>query len=292
MFRPLLALSLLLALASTVMAQDQPSAPAEPAAPAPAGGAPAASPVVALSMGSQITEDDLKPDDRLIQLNRTSLDEAAFAEWYERARVERLTELVFVPLLGEFARAHAIEATPEEIGDFIDRSNRAREEAEAQFTAQKAAIEDELARASLAPSERSRLEAQLETLTTILASRSDMEERARERFGDDFEARMRQIDEDLARQTIVAWKLNKTLFDQYGGRVVYNQDGPEPLDAYAAFLADRKKEGAFGIYDARLQAAFWDALQNESLHDFYTREESHELMKAPWWEGEAPARND
>lgn len=286
MLRSLLALAFLLGLPSAAFAQDQPStdSPAPPEALAEA-----ARRVVALSMGTQITEGDLQLDERLIQLNQTSLDDEAFADWYRRARVERLTELVFVPLLGEYAKSNGLEATQAEVDDFIARSDRAREEAEAQFTAQKEALEAELARGAISPSERAHMESQLETLTTILGSRAEMEQRARERFGEDYETRMRKIDEDLARQTIVAWKINKSLFDKYRGRVVYRQDGPEPLDAYAAFLADRKKEGAFGIYDTDLEAAFWDALQNENLHDFYSTEESHNIMKTPWWEREAPA---
>jgi len=116
-----------------------------------------------------------------------------------------------------------------------------------------------------------------------------MEARARERFGEDYESRMRTIDEANARQIIVAWKLNKNLFDQYGGRVVFQDDGPEPLEAYSAFLAEKKKEGAFGIYDPDLQSAFWDYFQNDNLHSFYTPEESHEIMKQPWWEKRPPA---
>lgn len=289
MLRSLPALGFLLGLALAAPAQAQPQTDS----PAPAEAiAAAAQRVVALSMGTQITEGDLKLDERLIELNQTSLDEEAFAEWYRRARVERLTELIFVPLLGEYARSNGLDATQAEVDDFIARSDRARDEAEAQFTAQKEALEAELARAAISPSERAHMESQLETLKTILGSKAEMEKRARERFGEDYESRMREIDEDLARQTIVAWKLNKSLFDKYRGRVVYRQDGPEPLDAYAAFLADRKKEGAFGIYDADLQAAFWDALQDENLHDFYTPEESHDIMQTPWWERDAPASAD
>lgn len=245
--------------------------------------------VVALSMGKQITHEDLKPDEQLIRLNKTSLDEEAFEDWYERARVGRLTELIFVPLLGEFGRNNNINASEEEIDEFIDLAETAREEAEAQFTEQRDAILQRLERSSLAPSDREHLEAQLETLNSILDSKTEMEQRARDRFGEDYESRMRTIDETNARQMIVAWKLNKRLYDQYGGRVVFQDDGPEPLEAYSAFLAEKKKEGAFGIYDSELQAAFWDYFQNDNLHSFYTPEESHEIMKQPWWERRPPA---
>ncbi len=248
--------------------------------------------VVALSMGKQITNGDLSPDDQLIKLNRTSLDPKAFEEWYQRARIAKLTELVFVPLLGEFGRENNISASDAEIDEFINEAETAKREAETQFVQQRASILVELDRTSLAPSERSRLESQLETLNSILDSKADMEKRARERFGEEYQSRMRAIDETNARQTIVAWKLNKKIFDEFGGRVVFLDDGPEPLEAYADFLAEKKRDGVFGIYDAELQAAFWDYFQSENLHSFYTPEESHEIMKQPWWERRPPAAED
>lgn len=292
----------LLALAgcsSLAAAQDAPAGGSAPAAaPATAPGAePALQPpaaahgrVLALSMGKPISEADLQPDDRLIKLNKTSLDEKAYADWFRRAQVLRLTELIFVPLLSEYSREKGIEATAAEIDEFITRSNKAEAEAEADFVRQKAEIEAELRNTNLAPSDRTHLESQLGTLNTILESKASMEERARREFGDNYKARMREIDEGVARQMIVAWKLNKSLFDQYGGRVAFQQAGPEPLDAYAAFLADRKKAGAFGIYDPAIESAFWDYFQNDSMHQFYSAEESHDVMKTPWWKLELPAK--
>ena len=39
---------------------------------------------------------------------------------------------------------------------------------------------------------------------------------------------------DMASGIIRQWKINKALYDQYGGRIIYQQLGPEPLDAYRA----------------------------------------------------------
>lgn len=269
-------------------AQQEPAAPEKTSAEAPSPGEGSES-VVALSMGEKITESDLEPDEQLIRLNKTSLDEEAYQDWYERARVARLTELIFVPLLGEFGRNNGITASEEEIDAFIEESESQRAEAEAQFTEQRDAILKRLERSSISPSDRKLMESQLETLNSILDSKEEMETRARERFGEDYESRMRAIDESNARQIIVAWKMNKRLFDQFGGRVVFQDDGPEPLEAYADFLAEKKQEGAFGIYDPELKAAFWDYFQNDNLHNFYTAEESHEIMKQPWWKRRPPS---
>jgi hypothetical protein len=268
-----------------------PAARPAPAVPADALGAPPADPPTIASLPSPWAKASpppiSPPMSASVQINRISLDDKAYADWLRRARVDRLAERVLVPLLSEFARENGIKATPEEIDAFIARSEQSEAEAEAEFLRQQAAIEEELKSANLAPSEREHLEKQHETLTTILGSKEAMEERARRDFGEDYEARMREIDEGIARETIVAWKLNKTLFDRYRGRVVLQRTGPEPLDAYAAFLADRKKAGAFGIYDAELEAAFWASFQDENRHNFATLEESFNAMQKPWWEEDA-----
>ncbi|MCM5570089.1 hypothetical protein M6I34_06180 [Burkholderiaceae bacterium FT117] len=81
------------------------------------------------------------------------------------------------------------------------------------------------------------------------------------------------------------WKINSALHRQYGGRVGYQQGGPEPLDAYRRFLEEREARGDFAIYDERMRTAFWRYYLTDSIHDFYapgSREESRAFAAPPW----------
>ena len=91
---------------------------------------------------------------------------------------------------------------------------------------------------------------------------------------------------DMARAIIRQWKINRALYAQYGGRIIYQQLGPEPLDAYRKFLEQRRAEGAFRIRDPALAEAFWRYFTDESIHDFMAPggADAARAFKVPPWE--------
>lgn len=91
---------------------------------------------------------------------------------------------------------------------------------------------------------------------------------AEEELTPDEAAEVEAMETTMATGLIRQWKINKALHEQYGGRIIYQQLGPEPLDAYRAFLEERQAEDAFEIHDQALADAFWNYFTNESIHDF------------------------
>jgi hypothetical protein len=90
---------------------------------------------------------------------------------------------------------------------------------------------------------------------------------------------------DMARTLIRQWKISKALHEQYGGRIIYQQLGPEPLDAYRAFLRQRQAGGAFAIRDQAIEASFWRYFTDESIHDFMApggADEARAFAVPPW----------
>ena len=81
-------------------------------------------------------------------------------------------------------------------------------------------------------------------------------------------AEVEAMENAMAESLIRKWKINKALYDRYGGRIIYQQFGPEPLDAYRQFLQQRESEGAFAIHEQATRDAFWDYFTNKSIHDF------------------------
>lgn len=87
----------------------------------------------------------------------------------------------------------------------------------------------------------------------------------------------------MARSMIGRWKLNRALFEEYGGRVIFHQFGPEPLDAYRAYLEVRRDAGDLTFLDEKFAAAFWRYFEDESMHDFYPPDEAAAAFAtAPW----------
>lgn len=90
---------------------------------------------------------------------------------------------------------------------------------------------------------------------------------------------------DMARSIIRQWKLNRELYSQYGGRIIYQQLGPEPLDAYRQFFEEQQSAGAFTILDPSMKEVFWRYFTDESMHTFMEpggADESHAFAIPPW----------
>lgn len=97
----------------------------------------------------------------------------------------------------------------------------------------------------------------------------------------EIEAMRKQMGRALIRQ----WKINKALYSQYGGRLIYQQFGPEPLDAYRQFLKEQQAAGAFSFNDPSAEQAFWKYFRDESLHEFMasgSEDETTAYSVSPW----------
>ncbi len=87
-----------------------------------------------------------------------------------------------------------------------------------------------------------------------------------------------------AERMILIWKICNRLYDQYGGRVIFQQAGPEPLDAYRKFFEDEQTKGSIEFFNKEAEELFWEYYRNEKMHTFYSDEaEAKAMMEAPWW---------
>ena len=90
---------------------------------------------------------------------------------------------------------------------------------------------------------------------------------------------------DMGQAMIRQWKINRALHAQYGGRIIYQQLGPEPLDAYRLFLEEQQTSGAIEFLDADREADFWRYFRDDSLHDFMepgSAEAEAAFARPPW----------
>lgn len=90
------------------------------------------------------------------------------------------------------------------------------------------------------------------------------------------------IERELTAGFVKQWLLDKSLYEKYGGRVIFQQMNPmEPVGAYRAFLEEHERRGTFEILDAAEREKFWS---------YYTSKHSIEAsgdqidFSRPWWE--------
>jgi len=91
--------------------------------------------------------------------------------------------------------------------------------------------------------------------------------------------------DEIAAAFIRQWKINRALYQQYGGRIVFQQGGPEPLDAYRKYLDESAARGDFRITNPDLDAGFWRYYRDDSIHEFFkpgSAEEAKAFADPPW----------
>ena len=86
----------------------------------------------------------------------------------------------------------------------------------------------------------------------------------------------------LAKKTVENWKMNKALFDKYGGRIIFQQFGIEPIDAYQALIEDIKNKGKLKIMKSDFENIFAEqkAYNKSNSHSFIP----NDSFSTPYWE--------
>ena len=191
---------------------------------------------------------------------------------------EDLGGLIFGPLLGQFAKDYKIEPSDEELDAFVSKTTEKQKREMARLAEDKARLEQELQSASIKPAEAKAKQDHLATIEKILKTSRQMEEESVGR-----EDMVRLAKRRTARTFVGMWKINRALYQKYGGRVIFQQAGPEPVDAYRDFLKDQEKQGNFRIIDKSREDAFWRYYTNSAMHVFYQADEGAKFIETPWW---------
>jgi hypothetical protein len=197
-----------------------------------------------------------------------------------RSQKDRASGLILGPLVARYVDEKGLRPTREEIETFVARA-RERDAAEKTDLAEtKRRLSEMLKGPGLSPADAERLRADLARTDRLLREDPEMS-----RYEHENPEEVRGMEEALAREYVQNWKVTRSLFRQYGGRIAFPQTGPEPVDAYRDFLREQEKKGNLSIMDRQIGAAFWNYFTNDLLHTFVTtnREQGAALLDTPWW---------
>lgn len=206
---------------------------------------------------------------------------------------DQLNGIILGELLQEYAKEQKIEPSSSEIDAFVAYSDMVEQQLKEKVRDKKEIIEEiigKLTAISKMDDDETIDSEYLELVNHMLDANLKMVESGNEITRQRQDEMLKRVNKQLAEKSILQWKVNLTLFKQYGGRVVFQQAGLEPLDAYRDFLKEHEKRGSFHIMDKDLAREFWDYFMNDDMHLFIaeTREEGLEILNTPWWhmEGE------
>jgi hypothetical protein len=194
---------------------------------------------------------------------------------------EEMKYVILGRLLDQYAAAQEIKVSQADIDAYLDAMQRMAEQDRERRSERREELQRMLADVKPDDDGYKALSEELEMLDQLAAS---LDEAAND-TGEDREARVQ-----VASAFIKQWKINRALHRQYGGRVIFQQGGPEPLDAYREFLEEQQEKGAFSIADKTLEDEFWKYYRTDSLHTFYPAGSPEEAraFETPWWLLDSP----
>jgi len=206
----------------------------------------------------------LAAEAREVQIRTSSPDEMAYV-------IKQI-------LLQHYVREQGLKATDKEIAELLNRKQEVMQKDRKQMDARRDEIEKTLTAKTLEDAERQQLEKELNSINALQQAMAEADSRAGTPESAAAETR-------VARAFVEQWKVNQALYREYGGRVIYQQGGPEPLDAYHEFLKAAEKSGEFRIINKEFEPAFWRYYTTDSSHQFIPESgnEKDQAINTPWW---------
>ncbi len=197
----------------------------------------------------------------------------------ERAKSEIFRARVWSAVFEDYARERRIAPTEAEIASNVESHRRMKVRLDAEQVQQRAALIEELKSPGLTEARRKDAQQYLDTLNRLAEFDAKRAQELRD-------PAMRKINEtaerSVAEHWVRAWKLNQALYREYGGRIVFQQAGWEPIDAYRKVLDQYAAKKAFVVHDPALRAAVYSYFE----HKFIYADESKAkfYFEKPWWE--------
>ncbi|WP_137168163.1 hypothetical protein [Salinimonas lutimaris] len=87
--------------------------------------------------------------------------------------------------------------------------------------------------------------------------------------------------QQIAKEQVWYWQIDKALYEQYQGVVIFSQRNPQfPVSAYLKLLKAYEQQGQFQINDKRYKAIFWRGFEPPYRFEIPPGQVD---FSAPWW---------
>jgi hypothetical protein len=225
--------------------------------------------VIATVLGKNISSGDIEPSAETLEKNKGTMSEKQFNQWHKQYQESRLHELIFGSLRKKYAEENRIDANDAEVEEFYKAMKRNMARTAAEWRQARNDLAKQLENPDFNDIRKKEIKSQLDSFDKSI---------------EHMERAFTAPRNGPAQTMIRGWKTNKSLFEKYGGRVIFQQAGPEPLDAYRDFLKEQQAAGNFEIKDKETAALFWNYFTNDKMHTFYKDpNEAKKFMKTPFW---------
>ena len=197
----------------------------------------------------------------------------------ERAQGEALRARVWSAVFGEYARRRNIEPTEAEIDSQIEGQRRMTARLATEHVRQREALLAELKAPNVSDARRQAAQQHLDTLDRLAEFDA---RRARELRDPAQQKLQRESERRVATQWVRQWKLNQALFREFGGRIVFQQAGWEPIDAYRKLLLQAEASGQLVLSDPTWRSAVYRYFEHRFI--YADEAKARFYFEKPYWE--------
>lgn len=239
--------------------------------------APVRAPVAEI-LGRAVYEEDLVPQKADAE-QKAKLAPAEYSAWYKRTREEALRARVWSAVFRDYAEKRGIEPAQAEIDSQIRSQRKFVSEDRIRREKQREELSAELRLPGLTEAQREQKQKHLETLDSLRDHDARMEQ---ERKDPAREKMQQEAEQRVAQMWVKQWKVNQALYREFGGRIIFQQAGWEPIDAYRALLDRYKQEKLYVVHDPTLQEAVYRYFK----HNFVYADDKKAkfYFEKPYWE--------
>jgi len=221
-------------------------------------------------LGQKIYLKDINPSQAQIEKYQSNKTQEEFDRWLKQQRKSNISGY-FRVLFERYSQEQGIEVVDADIESFNKGMQRSISSQIEKAQRKINSLEKELKADNLDDKKQTELKSRLDIYSETVKRRLKSQGRFKRR-------------NSATEKVILWWKINNQLYKQYGGHVIFQQGGPEPLDACRKFFEEQEHKGHFEFYNKDAEELFWDYYRNEKIHTFYSDAvEAKNMMDTPWW---------
>jgi hypothetical protein len=232
---------------------------------------------VAAILGKAVHSEELTPPDALEQKKKMADD--AYAAWLAKAQQEKVRTIVWTAVFGDYSAKRKIEPTAAEIESQIRQQQKFMKEDRLRREKDRQGLIKELASQGITETRRQQAQQYLDTLNSLRKHDARMDkERSKPEFAKIQQESQRRVSAVWVKQ----WKVNQALYREFGGRIVFQQAGWEPIDAYRKLLEQYEARKDFVVHKPALREAVYSYFQHKFV--YADEQKARFYFEKPYWE--------
>lgn len=233
--------------------------------------------VIAEVLGQKVYFSNIDPNTSIRQMHHATEPNEKNNLWLKQTRASELGRY-FKPLWNEYVKEKGIEATEQDVNEFKERMISFLAAEKELHKKKRENLAKELIAENIETAKRAELEKSFNLYNRLIEKSPDPK-----LIYYPTDSNIAKQSDNMAKTFIERWKINRELYKQYKGRVIFQQAGPEPLDAYRQFLEEQQSKGKFKFYNKDAEDLFWSYWRSTGHTFCRDSNEAEQLMNTPWW---------